>query len=281
MNELQLFNFEGNKLRSLLIDEVPYFVAKDATRVLGYQDYGDALKKHVDEEDKISKIVNESQILQNTENVNDSQRMVNVDLINESGLYSLILSSKMPNAKKFKHWVTSEVLPAIRKHGAYMTDEKAFNVVHNKNGLADLLQQAADQLKQKDIRIEEVEAENKNLTIQLEESNKKADYLDVILGTPDALAISQIAADYGYGAVSFNRLLHKVGIQHRVNGQWILYRAYMGKNYVTTKPFVYKDHKGNDRTSLSTYWTQAGRKLIYDVLKDNDILPLIERDDIA
>lgn len=127
----------------------------------------------------------------------------------------------------------------------------------------------------------QLKIENKNLTIQLEESNKKANYLDVILGTPDALAISQIAADYGYGAVSFNRLLHKVGIQHRVNGQWILYRAYMGKNYVTTKPFVYKDHKGNDRTSLSTYWTQAGRKLIYDVLKDNDILPLIERDDIA
>ena len=119
MDNLQLFSFEGNKLRSLLIDEVPYFVAKDATRVLGYQDYGDALKKHVDEEDKISKIVNESQILQNTENVNDSQRMVNVDLINESGLYSLILSSKMPNAKKFKHWVTSEVLPAIRKNGSY------------------------------------------------------------------------------------------------------------------------------------------------------------------
>lgn len=130
-------------------------------------------------------------------------------------------------------------------------------------------------------RIKQLKLENKNLSIQLEESNKKADYLDVILGTPDALAISQIAADYGYGAVSFNRLLHKVGIQHRVNGQWILYRAYMGKNYVTTKPFVYKDHKGNDRTSLSTYWTQAGRKLIYDVLKENDILPLIERDDIA
>ena len=130
-------------------------------------------------------------------------------------------------------------------------------------------------------RIKQLKLENKNLSIQLEESNKKADYLDVILGTPDALAISQIAADYGYGAVSFNRLLHKVGIQHGVNGQWILYRAYMGKNYVTTKPFVYKDHKGNDRTSLSTYWTQAGRKLIYDVLKDNDILPLIERDDIA
>lgn len=130
-------------------------------------------------------------------------------------------------------------------------------------------------------RIKQLKLENQNLSIQLEESNKKADYLDVILGTPDALAISQIAADYGYSAVNFNKLLHKFGIQHKVNGQWILYRVYMGKNYVTTKPFIYKDHKGNDRTSLSTYWTQAGRKLIYDVLKENEILPLIERDDIA
>ena len=119
MNELQLFNFEGNKLRSLLIDEVPYFVAKDATRVLGYKNTTQALNDRVDDEDKISKLVNESQISENDNFVNDSQRMVNVDLINESGLYSLILSSKMPNAKKFKHWVTSEVLPAIRKNEAY------------------------------------------------------------------------------------------------------------------------------------------------------------------
>ena len=119
MNELQLFNFEGNKLRSLLIDEVPYFVAKDATRVLGYKNTTQALNDRVDEEDKISKLVNESQISENDNFVNDSQKLVNVDLINESGLYSLILSSKMPNAKKFKHWVTSEVLPAIRKNGSY------------------------------------------------------------------------------------------------------------------------------------------------------------------
>lgn len=77
-------------------------------------------------------------------------------LITESGVYSLIFNSKMPNAKRFKRWVTSEVLPAIRKHGAYMTDEKAFDVVNNKDGLADLLQQAADQLKQKNIQIEEM-----------------------------------------------------------------------------------------------------------------------------
>ncbi|WP_304676923.1 phage antirepressor KilAC domain-containing protein [Lactobacillus johnsonii] len=127
----------------------------------------------------------------------------------------------------------------------------------------------------------QLKLENKNLTVQLEESNKKASYLDIILGTPDALAITQIAADYGYGAVSFNKLLKQVGIQHKVNGQWILYKVYMGKGYVVSQAFTFKDHLGKDRSKTTTYWTQKGRKLIYDVLKENNILPLIERDDIA
>lgn len=144
MNKLQLFKFEGNEVRTLKIDDEPYFVGKDVAKILGYKNTKDALAKHVDVEDKLG-----SQI------ATSGQRR-EMTIINESGLYSLILSSKMPNARKFKHWVTSEVLPTIRKHGAYMTDEKAFDVVHNKNGLADLLQQAADQLKAKDIQIEEM-----------------------------------------------------------------------------------------------------------------------------
>ena len=164
MSNLQLFNFEGNNVRTLEIDEEVYFVGKDVAKVLGYARLQKAVNDHVDPEDKIEKIVNISQSSQNRTKPEMTL------LITESGVYSLIFNSKMPNAKRFKHWVTSEVLPAIRKHGAYMTDQKAFDVVHNKNGLADLLQQAADQLKQKDIRIEEVEAENKNLSIQLEES---------------------------------------------------------------------------------------------------------------
>ncbi|RVU69811.1 MULTISPECIES: phage antirepressor KilAC domain-containing protein [Lactobacillus] len=130
-------------------------------------------------------------------------------------------------------------------------------------------------------RIQKLKDKNDALTLQLEESDKKASYLDLILGTPDAMATTQIAADYGYGAKEFNKLLHKVGIQHKVNGQWILYKVYMGKGYVTTKMFTFKDSKGTDRSKPSTYWTQKGRKLIYDILKDEDILPLIERDDIA
>ena len=146
MNKLQLFNFENQQVRTLKIDDEPYFVGKDVASILGYSNTRDALNKHVDSEDKNTVAIHDGITRGNPNQV----------VINESGLYSLILSSKMPNAKKFKHWVTSEVLPTIRKHGAYMTDEKAFDIVHNKNGLADLLQQAADQLKQKDIQIEEM-----------------------------------------------------------------------------------------------------------------------------
>ena len=160
-----------------------------------------------------------------------------------------------------------------------MTDEKAFDVVNNKDGLASLLQQAADQLRAKDIQIEEVEKENKNLSIQLEESNKKANYLDLILGDPTPILITQIANDYGYSAVSFNRLLKKLRIQRRVNGQWILYRTYMGKGYTTTKNADYTDRHGNFKTKIYTVWTQKGRRFIYDVLKKNEILPLIEREE--
>lgn len=144
MNNLQLFSFEGNEVRTLKVDDEPRFVAKDVAKILGYSRTADAVRTHVDPED-----IGVGEI----QTPGGKQKL---KIINESGLYSLILSSKIPRAKKFKHWVTSEVLPAIRKHGAYMTDAKAFDVVHNKSGLADLLQQAADQLKRKDIQIEEM-----------------------------------------------------------------------------------------------------------------------------
>lgn len=145
-NEIQIFNFENNEIRALNIDDKPYFVGKDVADILGYANPSKALADHVDEEDKLN---NESLV---------SLGQRGGWLINESGLYSLILSSKMPNAKKFKRWVTSEVLPAIVHKGVYMTDKKAYDITHDRSGatLADLLQQAADQLKQKDIQIAEM-----------------------------------------------------------------------------------------------------------------------------
>ena len=145
-NEIQIFNFENNEIRALNIDGKPYFVGKDVADILGYADQNKALAMHVDDEDKLN------------DKTASSLGQRGGWLINESGLYSLILSSKMPNAKKFKRWVTSEVLPAIVHKGVYMTDKKAYDITHDRSGatLADLLQQAADQLKQKDIQIAEM-----------------------------------------------------------------------------------------------------------------------------
>lgn len=129
-------------IRTTVIEEEPWFVGKDVAGALGYSNTQKAIRDHVDEEDKL------------TERIVLSGQNREVIVINESGLYSLILSSKLPTAKKFKHWVTSDVLPQIRRHGAYMTDEKAYDITHNSDGLANLLQQAAEQLRQKDIEIE-------------------------------------------------------------------------------------------------------------------------------
>ena len=144
MNELKNFTFEDQQIRALTIEEKPYFVGKDVVDILGYRNGSRDINRHVDEEDRRKAMIFDG---------NQDKETI---IINESGLYSLILSSKLPDAKKFKHWVTSEVLPTIRKHGAYMTDAKAAAIVTDKGSLADLLQQAAEQLKRKDIQIEQM-----------------------------------------------------------------------------------------------------------------------------
>lgn len=182
MEEMKLFKFEGNKVRTLKINDEPYFVGKDVAEILGYALPTKAIQDHVDKEDQRSEIVNKSQFFQN------GTGFMNVDLISESGVYSLIFSSKLPRAKRFKHWVTSEVLPTIRKHGAYMTDEKAFDVVNNKDGLASLLQQAADQLKQKDIQIAEMKP--------------KALFADAITASETSILVGEMAKILKNGGVN-------------------------------------------------------------------------------
>lgn len=139
MNEVQLFNFENHEVRSLLINSEPWFVGKDVADVLGYKNTKDALAKHVDAEDKLG-----SQIATSGQNRN----MV---IINESGLYSLVLSSKLPSAKKFKRWVTSEVLPALRKTGQYQVKELSGSEL-----MAKALIEAQSVLAAKDKQIEQM-----------------------------------------------------------------------------------------------------------------------------
>ena len=125
-------NAEFGNIRTLTIDSEPWFVGKDITDILKYRNGSRDINRHIDEDDRQKMMIF------------DGSQMKETTVINESGMYALILGSKLPTAKKFKHWVTSEVLPDIRKHGAYMTDEKAYDVTHNAAGLADLLQQAAE-----------------------------------------------------------------------------------------------------------------------------------------
>lgn len=112
MNELQLFNFESNQLRTLLINDEPWFVGKDVAEILGYSNPRDALSKHVDSEDKNSVAIHDG-----------NKGNPNLTIINESGVYALVFGSKLQSAKKFKHWVTSEVLPTLRKTGSYATPQ--------------------------------------------------------------------------------------------------------------------------------------------------------------
>lgn len=145
MNELKIFsNTEFGSVRTTDINGEIYFVGKDVAEALGYGDTTQAIRKHVDDEDRL------------TSRFDGSGQMREMAVINESGLYSLVLSSKLPSAKKFKRWITAEVIPSIRKNGAYLTDEKAIDLVANPQNLIGLLEQAVNQLKEKDIRIEQM-----------------------------------------------------------------------------------------------------------------------------
>lgn len=145
MEKVQVFKNEEFEVRTVKKNGEPWFVGKDVAEVLGYAKARNAISTHVSEEDKKDAPIQGG--------LGGIQQMT---IINESGLYSLILGSKLPSAKRFKHWVTSEVLPAIRQNGVYMTDEKAYDITHNPGSLADLLLKAGEQLKQKEIIIQEM-----------------------------------------------------------------------------------------------------------------------------
>ena len=189
MSELQVFsNAEFGSVRSITVNGEPYFVGKDVGNTR------DALIAHVDEEDRT--VIQKSEI----PTLDIPNRGLTV--INESGLYSLILSSRLPSAKRFKRWVTSEVLPAIRKHGVFAMDD----IMNNTDALIEALQAfKAERLKR--IALEQETAVQKQ---QLAEMRPKASYYDVVLNSPSLLAVSEFAKDYGWSAKRMNQYLHYV-----------------------------------------------------------------------
>lgn len=253
MNELQVFkNQEFGSVRTLVINSEPWFVGKDVAEALGYKNTKDALAKHVDSEDK-EILKSQNATLENIPNRG-------VTVVNESGLYSLVLSSKLPSAKKFKRWVTSEVLPALRKTGQYQVKE-----LSGQELMAKALIEAQSVLAAKDKVIEEMKP--------------KASYYDVILNCKGLLATSVIAKDYGWSAIRLNEYLHKKGIQFKQGKTWLLYQKYATEGYASTKTHEHLGNDGTNHANVHTYWTQKGRRFIYDLLKNDGIVPLIERDE--
>ncbi|MEG0349542.1 phage antirepressor [Enterococcus sp.] len=248
MATMQIFAFEETEeIRTLLINDEPYFVGKDVADVLGYQNGSRDVNRHVDEEDMV------------THQISASGQSRNMTIINESGLYSLILKSKLPNAKKFKRWVTSEVLPTIRKHGMYATQDLLDN--------PDLLIQVATQLKEE--RTNRLIAEQR-----VNELQPKADYYDKILANKSLMTISVIAKNYGMSASKMNQTLHKLGVQYKQGKTWLLYSKHQDKGWTHTEML---NVAGTDKLQPSTKWTQKGHIALYELLKKNDILPTIER----
>ena len=191
----QIFkNEEFGQIRTCMVDGETYFVGKDVASALGYVNPNKAMIDHVDDEDKLtSRIVMAGQNRQ-------------VIIINESGLYALILSSKLEGARRFKRWVTSEVLPAIRKNGRYELEQQVVKVEEQNRAL-----------ESRNAYLEDISAYQKPLT----------DYARHILSSQQTVTVTQIAQDYGFTAVRFNELLMHLRIQHKVGGQWILYAPHV------------------------------------------------------
>lgn len=261
--ELQVFsNAEFGSVRSVMINNEPYFVGKDVAEVLGYSNTRDALARHVDEEDKNTVV-----------NPDGNRGNPNITIINESGLYSLILSSKLPNAKQFKRWVTSEVLPAIRKHGVFAVDA----MLNDPDSMIAALQAYKEERQRRLL----LESENAVQKQQLLEMKPKVSYYDVVINSPDLISITEIAKDYGWSAKHMNSVLNEKGIQYKQGDRiWILYQKYAEQGLTSTKTHAYLSGDGNTHTKVHTYWTQKGRLFIYDLLKKDGILPLIEKENM-
>lgn len=197
MNQPQLFDFHGQQVRTVILNNEPYFVGNDASKILGYSNYRNAISNHVDNEDKLRT------------RIEYAGQAREVTVINESGLYALILSSKLPTAKEFKHWVTSEVLPSIRKHGAYMTPQTIEKALLNPDTIINL----ATQLKEEQEKRKQLQEEN-------EVMKPKAIFADAVTTSHTSILVGQLA-----------KILRQNGVDTGQNRlfKWMRDNGYLGK----------------------------------------------------
>lgn len=269
-NKVQIFNFENDQVRVIEIEGEPWFVAKDVAEILGYKKPENAVATHVDTEDKTTTLI------QGTGSNYKSKAVT----INESGLYSLVLSSKLPAAKKFKRWVTSEVLPSIRKHGAYATPQTIESILANPDYGIKLLQALKEERSKKEQALQEASKEREGRLIaeqRVNEMTPKVSYYDLVLKNKSLVTITQIAKDYGMSGKAMNDKLHELKVQYKQGSIWLLYSEYQQNGWTQSQTKMVGHNK--EKAVMYTKWTQKGRLGLYELLKENGVLPLIERED--
>lgn len=247
MHDLKVFqNSQFGELEILTIDNKEWFPAIKVAEILGYTNPRKAIRDHAKERGVTIRSV-----------IDSLGRNQDKKFIDEGNLYRLITRSKLPQADQFEEWVFEDVLPAIRKHGIYATDDVIENTLNNPDYIINVLTEYKKEKEQ-------------NLLLQQEigELKPKADYVDEILKSTGTLATTQIAADYGISAQKLNKLLHEARLQRKVNKQWVLYSDHMGKSYTEsdTIPIVRSD--GREDTVLQTRWTQKGRLKIHEIMTE-------------
>ena len=245
MNKIMIFeNEEFGKVRSTVINGEPWFVGKDIAKILGYRDTSDALKKHVDAEDKLSRYFADS----------GQNRLMYV--INESGFYSLVLSSKLPTAKKVKRWVTSEVLPTIRKTGGYVDDPDKF---------ADYYLPFADEATKQMFKIQHEYI--RQLHSKINKDKPKVDFADQVADTANVIdmgEMAKLANDRGI-RIGRNRLFSWLRVMGILMMNNIPYQEYMDRGYFKVKESLYY-RDGESKTRRTTYVTGKGQRYIIDRL---------------
>lgn len=254
-----IFNHdEFGEIRTVVMNDDPYLMLNDVCRILELNNVS-----------QVKTRLNKDGVITN-EVIDNLGRKQQATFINETNLYKVIFQSRKPEAERFTDWVTGEVLPTIRKHGAYLTPQKIEEVLSDPDTIIKL----ATQLK------EERELNQKQRQI-IGELKPKADYVDTILKNKGLVTITQIAKDYGMSGQQMNGLLHVHKIQYKQSGQWLLYREYHDKGYTHSETVDIARSDGRPDIKMTTKWTQKGRLFLYELLKADNILPVIERDKTA
>lgn len=253
-NQVQIFeNEQFGKVRIIDEDGKVLFCGTDVAKALGYARPNDAVSRHCRATVKRSSPI--------------SGKLQEINFIPEGDVYRLITHSKLPAAQKFESWVFDEVLPSIRRHGLYATDEMLKQMIVS----PELVKGMAEQLIAERAKVKE---QADTIAVQgksIERMKPKEDYCDKVLSSPNAVPITVIAKDYGFSAQAMNELLYVLGVQYKRGQTWVLKQEYARAGY--TKSYTYLAPSGE--SVVQTRWTQKGRLFIYELLKkERGILPL-------